>query len=297
MSKTKGNVVDPLEAIDTAGADALRFALLNGTSPGNDQKFSQRAARGRPELRQQALERHALRRRRAAGLHRPEPARRATDAGRLDARPDRALDPLARGGHGRCRRSGLRRRQLRRGLAGPVRRDLGRVLRLGDRAGEGPARRSGTDRRRARDDLVDPRRGARHLPPPAASDHALRHRGVVGLDPARRRGPRAADRGPLAEGRRDRCGARGRRGAGDRAHPRRPQRARRGRRSRRRLAFRSPSAFPRPCWRTSRPSAPRSSGWRVPSRCSSPMATCRPTGPAAAASCRSWQGTSRVLSC
>ena len=40
MSKTKGNVVDPLEAIDTAGADALRFALLNGTSPGNDQKFS-----------------------------------------------------------------------------------------------------------------------------------------------------------------------------------------------------------------------------------------------------------------
>ncbi len=40
MSKTKGNVVDPLEAIDRSGADALRFALLNGTSPGNDQKFS-----------------------------------------------------------------------------------------------------------------------------------------------------------------------------------------------------------------------------------------------------------------
>src|SRR5450759_3605858 len=41
MSKTKGNVVDPLEAIDETGADALRFALINGTSPGNDQKFSQ----------------------------------------------------------------------------------------------------------------------------------------------------------------------------------------------------------------------------------------------------------------
>jgi valyl-tRNA synthetase len=39
MSKTKGNVVDPLEAISVAGADALRFALINGTSPGNDQKF------------------------------------------------------------------------------------------------------------------------------------------------------------------------------------------------------------------------------------------------------------------
>jgi valyl-tRNA synthetase len=40
MAKSKGNVVDPLEAIDRAGADAMRFALLNGTSPGNDQKFS-----------------------------------------------------------------------------------------------------------------------------------------------------------------------------------------------------------------------------------------------------------------
>ncbi|MEO5704643.1 MAG: valine--tRNA ligase [Candidatus Limnocylindrales bacterium] len=39
MAKSKGNVIDPLEAIDTSGADALRFALLNGTSPGNDQKF------------------------------------------------------------------------------------------------------------------------------------------------------------------------------------------------------------------------------------------------------------------
>ncbi|MBA3875791.1 MAG: valine--tRNA ligase [Anaerolinea sp.] len=39
MSKTKGNVVDPLEAISESGADALRFALIHGTSPGNDQKF------------------------------------------------------------------------------------------------------------------------------------------------------------------------------------------------------------------------------------------------------------------
>jgi valyl-tRNA synthetase len=40
MSKTKGNVVDPLEAIDETGADALRFALIHGAAPGNDQKFS-----------------------------------------------------------------------------------------------------------------------------------------------------------------------------------------------------------------------------------------------------------------
>ena len=41
MSKSKGNVVDPLDAIDETGADALRFALIHGTSPGNDQKFGQ----------------------------------------------------------------------------------------------------------------------------------------------------------------------------------------------------------------------------------------------------------------
>jgi valyl-tRNA synthetase len=39
MSKTKGNVVDPLGAIDETGADALRFALIHGTTPGNDQRF------------------------------------------------------------------------------------------------------------------------------------------------------------------------------------------------------------------------------------------------------------------
>ncbi len=48
MSKTKGNVVDPLEAISESGADALRFALVHGTSPGNDQKFrSERLDDGR----------------------------------------------------------------------------------------------------------------------------------------------------------------------------------------------------------------------------------------------------------
>jgi valyl-tRNA synthetase len=39
MSKTKGNVVDPLGLIDETGADALRFALIHGATPGNDQKF------------------------------------------------------------------------------------------------------------------------------------------------------------------------------------------------------------------------------------------------------------------
>ena len=40
MSKTKGNVVDPLSVIDEIGADALRFALVSGTAPGSDQRLS-----------------------------------------------------------------------------------------------------------------------------------------------------------------------------------------------------------------------------------------------------------------
>ncbi|HYC07018.1 MAG TPA: class I tRNA ligase family protein, partial [Candidatus Binatia bacterium] len=39
MSKTKGNSVDPLEVMDETGADALRFALIHGATPGNDQRF------------------------------------------------------------------------------------------------------------------------------------------------------------------------------------------------------------------------------------------------------------------
>jgi valyl-tRNA synthetase len=39
MSKTKGNTVDPLGMIDEVGADALRFALVHGATPGNDQRF------------------------------------------------------------------------------------------------------------------------------------------------------------------------------------------------------------------------------------------------------------------
>ena len=41
MSKSLGNGIDPLEIIDQYGADALRFALTTGTSPGNDMRFSE----------------------------------------------------------------------------------------------------------------------------------------------------------------------------------------------------------------------------------------------------------------
>ncbi len=40
MSKSLGNGIDPLEVIDKYGADALRFMLANGNSPGNDMRYS-----------------------------------------------------------------------------------------------------------------------------------------------------------------------------------------------------------------------------------------------------------------
>ena len=40
MSKSLGNGIDPIEIIDKYGADSLRFAVLSGTTMGNDVKFS-----------------------------------------------------------------------------------------------------------------------------------------------------------------------------------------------------------------------------------------------------------------
>jgi len=41
MSKSLGNGIDPIEIIENYGADALRFTLATGNSPGNDLRFSE----------------------------------------------------------------------------------------------------------------------------------------------------------------------------------------------------------------------------------------------------------------
>jgi leucyl-tRNA synthetase len=41
MSKTAGNVIDPLDMMDRYGTDALRFSLLTGSTPGNDMSLSE----------------------------------------------------------------------------------------------------------------------------------------------------------------------------------------------------------------------------------------------------------------
>ncbi len=40
MSKTTGNVIDPLEVMDQYGTDAMRYTLLTGSTPGNDMNLS-----------------------------------------------------------------------------------------------------------------------------------------------------------------------------------------------------------------------------------------------------------------
>ena len=48
MSKTQGNVIDPLKIMDEYGTDALRFSMATGSTPGQDMKVSMtRMADGR----------------------------------------------------------------------------------------------------------------------------------------------------------------------------------------------------------------------------------------------------------
>lgn len=46
MSKSLGNIIDPLTMIDKYGADATRLSLVVGTQPGNDLKLSEDRVRG-----------------------------------------------------------------------------------------------------------------------------------------------------------------------------------------------------------------------------------------------------------
>ena len=45
MSKSKGNVIDPLDWLELFGADALRFTLARGASPGGDLSVGEDAVR------------------------------------------------------------------------------------------------------------------------------------------------------------------------------------------------------------------------------------------------------------
>ena len=46
MSKTKGNVIDPLDVVDQFGSDALRYSLVTGSTPGQDVPLSMERIEG-----------------------------------------------------------------------------------------------------------------------------------------------------------------------------------------------------------------------------------------------------------
>ncbi len=136
MSKSKGNVIDPLDLIDQYGADALRFTLAAMAAQGRDIKLSVAARRGLSQFRDQDLERRALcRDERLRPRRRLRSARREGDAQPLDARRGRqGVAEVTAGDRGlSLQRRGARRLSLR----------LERLLRLESRIRQ--ARAAGAD--------------------------------------------------------------------------------------------------------------------------------------------------------
>ena len=170
MSKSKGNVIDPLEVIDEYGADALRFTLAAMAAQGPRHQAVGAARRGLSQFRNQALERGALcrdQRLRPRSGFRSAP--RQGDAQSLDRARDRED---GQGGHG-----GDRGLQIQRGGERDLSLCLERLLRLVSRTDQAGAHRP---RRRRQDrDARGRRLGARRNPEAPASVHAVHQRGAV----------------------------------------------------------------------------------------------------------------------
>ena len=187
MSKSKGNVIDPLELIDKYGADALRFTMAALAAPGSGIKMSEQRVEGYRNFATKLWNatRYAL-------MNECKPV-----AG-FD--PSSLKDPVNRWIVGRLVATARaveqamaqvplqRRRQRALSLR------VGRVLRLVPGIHQaGPA---GHRREREGRDPRHHRLGAGADAAPAASLHALPHRGAVGA--GARRSARHADLHPLA---------------------------------------------------------------------------------------------------
>ena len=170
MSKTKGNVIDPLVVMDEMGTDALRFTLLVGSTPGNDMNLSLKKGGSQPQLCQQDLECRALRDRRAGAGTGHASARAGLDPGQF-------VDLGAAAGAGAQSGPPVCRLPVRRSRTADLRILLERVRRLvpGDcQAAAGRGRRPGLL------DGLHPGAGAGYLPAPAASLHPVCDRRTVG---------------------------------------------------------------------------------------------------------------------
>ena len=184
MSKSLGNILDPIELIDKYGADAVRFTLTAMAAMGRDLKLSEERIAGYRNFGTKLW--NAAR---FAEMNdcRPDPAFDPTavtltankwivgETGRLREALDAALDGLP---VQRCRERALRPR-------------LGQGLRLVRGAGEAALRRRGRG--------GDPRHhglGSRPVPDPDAPGDAVHHRGALGRDRRPRRSSSATPTGP-----------------------------------------------------------------------------------------------------
>ena len=191
MSKSKGNVIDPLALIDKYGADALRFTLAAMEAQGRDIKLAESRVAGYRNFATKLW--NAARFCEANGC---------TPGRRLRSRPSRGPDqPLDRG-RGRPRRPrgdrSARCLPLRRGGGRGLPLHLGCLLRLVPGVLQADAfrpRRAGEGRNPRHRRL-----GVGHDPRPPPSLHALRLGGALGPD---RRGKGGhPDHGALARARR-----------------------------------------------------------------------------------------------
>ena len=183
MSKTKGNTVDPLGTIDEVGADALRFAVVHGATPGNDQRFGParvenarnfgnklwNATRYVLGARPETIPADAPRQVPDAALLGPAERWILSRAAATVAAVDRAMADYGFG-------------EVTRLL---YEADLERVLRLGHRAGQGPPGRRGAPGRGARGHVVGAGERPGHVPAAAPPGDAVHHRASLGRAAAR----------------------------------------------------------------------------------------------------------------
>ena len=218
MSKSKGNVVDPLEVMERYGTDALRFTLAALAAQGRDIRLSSERIEGYRNFANKLW--NAARfvlsnleglpaRARAEGARRPWPS-----AGSAAA----SMRTVGRGPEVTGRLS--LQRGGRRDLPVP----LARVLRLVPRVVEAdalPGRRPGGPGAHA----GDARRGPGDDAPPAPSLHALHHRGDLAAAPEGQGGAGQHHDLPLPAGpsARPRSGGRGGHGADHGGRQRRPE--------------------------------------------------------------------------
>ena len=207
MSKTKGNVVDPLGVIDETGADALRFALIHGRPPvrtsasgatklENARNFANKlwnATRFVVGARPGTIPAGAERRLPDQAALGPAERWILSRARATTAAVDAAIADYAFGEVTRLLYDAIWNEFCDWGF------ELAKV-RLAD---------ASLPAGRPRGDVVGARRGPRHLPAAAAPGHAVRDRVALGRDPAPRVRSGLADRRSLAGGsatRRDRRG-------------------------------------------------------------------------------------------